>query len=242
MQRWPAELSRGQERSAGHSEDRRTIEDILGRSFVTAHLLTGNITQAETAVLGAIDLWNPHDASQLFQTALNAAVQSRTTVSPSDSSEQGTAGSYLPFELRRVLRLAPMVRRCFVLRVLVGLPSEVCAQMLDLDIQGVDQHSATASADLSAVDPLGRGRLSERSNEFPSVGNTTSPKCHSRGEQKHMVEHKEVEHLAYRLWQERGSPIGSPAEDWFRAEAELRRERPMSELRVFSFAMGPIEQ
>jgi hypothetical protein len=24
--------------------------------------------------------------------------------------------------------------------------------------------------------------------------------------------------LAYRLWQERGCPIGSPEEDWFRAE------------------------
>ena len=28
--------------------------------------------------------------------------------------------------------------------------------------------------------------------------------------------------LAYRLWQERGCPIGSPEEDWFQAESELR--------------------
>lgn len=28
--------------------------------------------------------------------------------------------------------------------------------------------------------------------------------------------------LAYRLWQERGCPIGSPEIDWFRAEQELR--------------------
>lgn len=27
--------------------------------------------------------------------------------------------------------------------------------------------------------------------------------------------------LAYALWQERGCPIGSPDEDWFRAESEL---------------------
>ncbi|HTS65350.1 MAG TPA: DUF2934 domain-containing protein [Candidatus Acidoferrales bacterium] len=27
--------------------------------------------------------------------------------------------------------------------------------------------------------------------------------------------------LAYRLWQERGCPEGSPEEDWFRAEREL---------------------
>lgn len=55
------------------------------------------------------------------------------------------------------------------------------------------------------------------------------------------LDHNEVANLAYRLWQERGSPIGSPGEDWFRAEAELRPARPPDQLRVFSFAMGPTE-
>jgi hypothetical protein len=32
--------------------------------------------------------------------------------------------------------------------------------------------------------------------------------------------HDEVAALAYLLWQERGSPIGSPDEDWFRAEKQ----------------------
>ncbi|MFN7995428.1 MAG: DUF2934 domain-containing protein [Bryobacteraceae bacterium] len=31
----------------------------------------------------------------------------------------------------------------------------------------------------------------------------------------------EVAALAYQLWQDRGSPVGSPDEDWFRAEREL---------------------
>jgi hypothetical protein len=31
----------------------------------------------------------------------------------------------------------------------------------------------------------------------------------------------EIEKLAYRLWQERGCPFGSPEEDWFNAEREL---------------------
>lgn len=35
---------------------------------------------------------------------------------------------------------------------------------------------------------------------------------------------QEVEALAYRLWEERGRPIGSPEEDWLRAE-EMLRER-----------------
>jgi hypothetical protein len=28
--------------------------------------------------------------------------------------------------------------------------------------------------------------------------------------------------LAYQLWSDRGCPVGSPEEDWFRAEEELR--------------------
>lgn len=31
---------------------------------------------------------------------------------------------------------------------------------------------------------------------------------------------------AYELWQVRGCPIGSPEEDWFRAETELRAQPP----------------
>ena len=30
--------------------------------------------------------------------------------------------------------------------------------------------------------------------------------------------------LAYHLWMERGCPIGSPEDDWFRAEAELKNK------------------
>jgi hypothetical protein len=34
----------------------------------------------------------------------------------------------------------------------------------------------------------------------------------------------QIERLAYRLWQQRGRPIGSPEIDWFRAE-RLMQER-----------------
>jgi len=34
--------------------------------------------------------------------------------------------------------------------------------------------------------------------------------------------HKDIAALAYRLWLERGSPEGSPEEDWTRAVAQLR--------------------
>jgi hypothetical protein len=34
----------------------------------------------------------------------------------------------------------------------------------------------------------------------------------------------EIEKLAYRFWEERGRPFGSPEEDWFKAEREVLRE------------------
>ena len=37
------------------------------------------------------------------------------------------------------------------------------------------------------------------------------------------LDRDEIAALAYALWQLRGCPDGSPDEDWFRAEAELRQ-------------------
>jgi hypothetical protein len=36
-------------------------------------------------------------------------------------------------------------------------------------------------------------------------------------------DHEETTRLAYSYWQARGCPIGSPEEDWYRAENELRK-------------------
>ncbi len=36
---------------------------------------------------------------------------------------------------------------------------------------------------------------------------------------------EEIERLAYLYWRERGGQGGSPEDDWFRAEAEVRRRR-----------------
>jgi hypothetical protein len=42
-------------------------------------------------------------------------------------------------------------------------------------------------------------------------------------------EHERVEELAYQLWLDRGCPIGSPENDWLRAEQELRNQTERSE-------------
>ena len=42
------------------------------------------------------------------------------------------------------------------------------------------------------------------------------------------AQHDQIALRAYRLWEERGSPIGSPEEDWFRAEQEISSETAQS--------------
>ena len=39
------------------------------------------------------------------------------------------------------------------------------------------------------------------------------------------MELKLIAELAYRYWEDRGRPWGSPEEDWFRAEYELKTSR-----------------
>jgi Protein of unknown function (DUF2934) len=56
------------------------------------------------------------------------------------------------------------------------------------------------------------------------------------------LDRQEIERLAYRLWQERGSPHGTSEDDWFRAEKMLRR-RDSAEAPPFSaVAMEPTEE
>ncbi len=54
--------------------------------------------------------------------------------------------------------------------------------------------------------------------------------------------HGEIEKLAYRLWQERGCPFGSPEEDWFEAEREFDGELTGSPERLpfSSLSMGHV--
>ena len=54
--------------------------------------------------------------------------------------------------------------------------------------------------------------------------------------------HEEIENLAYRLWEKRGRPLGSPEEDWFRAEREfVERSGSPPQLPLSSLTMEPLE-
>ena len=56
------------------------------------------------------------------------------------------------------------------------------------------------------------------------------------------AEHKQIESLAYRLWEKRGRPLGSPDEDWYRAEREfVERSNSPPQLPLSSLTMEPFE-
>ncbi len=65
------------------------------------------------------------------------------------------------------------------------------------------------------------------------------------------IRHAQIEKLAYQLWEERGRPLDSSEEDWYRAERELLHElgpsfsHPLDSSMAVpfsSFMMGPITQ
>jgi Protein of unknown function (DUF2934) len=56
------------------------------------------------------------------------------------------------------------------------------------------------------------------------------------------AQHEQIAKLAYRLWEERGRPLGSPDDDWFRAEQEfIQRSDSPSRLPFSSIMMEPLE-
>jgi hypothetical protein len=56
----------------------------------------------------------------------------------------------------------------------------------------------------------------------PKTAGTKDPKSSVQPGAAQNAPETEIAALAYQLWQGRGCPIGSPEEDWFRAENELQ--------------------
>ena len=115
------------------------IKHAVGMAFRTAHLLTGSLQQAEDAVLEAIDhLDRDCDSREiLLRDAISAAVR-RPSMEPSSLE------SVEPAELRPVLGLSEPLRRCFVLRVLVGLSRPACSRLLQLHAEAVNDYTCAA--------------------------------------------------------------------------------------------------
>jgi hypothetical protein len=100
-----------------------------GMAFCTALLLTGDTRTAEAAVMQGIGACEDFSPRGLLIEAVRSAVR-RPTKSPDGPHEV----ECLPPELRRLFKLQPLLRHCFVLRILVGLSPEFCAELLEVSV------------------------------------------------------------------------------------------------------------
>ena len=72
------------------------------------------------------------------------------------------------------------------------------------------------------------GRSLEMRDLLVSQNNPHFSEIEERGvaPMQKVLDQEEIQRLAYRFWLERGCPVGSPEQDWFRAEEEMGREEP----------------
>jgi len=126
------------------------MADVIARSFRTAYLLTNSAEEAESAVLAGIESWNPDGESDeaLFHKVMWAAARRRHQWEPPVPTG---ARLRLPEELGALLTLAPPIRRCFVLRNLAGMSAQVCARLLDLLPNQVDEYAGAAHRCLATL-------------------------------------------------------------------------------------------
>ena len=106
-----------------------TMPSALDMAFRTALLLTGDARTAEAAVSHGIGACEDLSPGGLLMEAVRSAVRRRTKSSDGPYEVGG-----LPDELRRLFILQPLLRHCFVLRILLGLCPEVCAELLEISV------------------------------------------------------------------------------------------------------------
>jgi hypothetical protein len=106
-----------------------TIPSALDMAFRTALLLAGTTKTAEAAVMDGIGACADLSHRGLLVEAVSSILRRRTK-----SAHDPDALELLPPELRRLFMLPPLSRACFVLRILVGLSPEACAELLDISI------------------------------------------------------------------------------------------------------------
>jgi len=97
-------------------------------AFRAALLLTGATRTAEAAVMHGIGACKDLSQRGFLIESVRSAIMRRTK--PDGPYEV----ELLPPELRRLFMLQPLLRDCFVLRILVGLSPEFCAELLDISI------------------------------------------------------------------------------------------------------------
>ena len=143
----PDQTDTAMETNVVGEEPLRNLEQTVSLALRTAHLLTASIQQAEGAVLEAIHGFDSDRDTEevLVRNAILAAVECPPT-------QPRSTESFEPIELQPILGLPENLRKCFVLRVLVGMPRQACARLLRLNACAVNDYTCAALQRLAGVE------------------------------------------------------------------------------------------
>jgi len=130
----------------------RQLGDMLDKAFPVALLLTGGVAGAEKAIESAIEQAGPDFSAEslLVETARSAVLQ---------RNWRDELPSTVPPELRALSLLSPVVRNCFVLRILIGFDCGACSGILGVPVDDVENALRRSLLELPfAVQSVRRGR------------------------------------------------------------------------------------
>jgi hypothetical protein len=128
-----------------------TLHEDIDKAFITAFLLSGNAARAEAAVLkGVGGMYSDRQGEAMLQGVVKAAIERGAPLWQGPKLPEPEL-SRLPLELQRVIRLPLFLRQCFVLRVLVKFPRELCADLLSSDAGQVDRGACAAMLELPSI-------------------------------------------------------------------------------------------
>ena len=130
--------------------------DAVDMAFLTALLLTGTMKAAEAAVIHGIGSCEDLSHRALLMEIVRSAIGRRTK--PADRPYEVES---LPTDLRRLFTLEPLLRECFVLRILVGLSPRVCAELLDISITEFENAIYATLSQLPLLFSLGPARYAQ---------------------------------------------------------------------------------
>jgi DNA-directed RNA polymerase specialized sigma24 family protein len=122
------------------------IGRLVNQALATAYLLTGSGERAEASVEAGMGSWDPDDQPErLLQSVAAAAVK---------YVETDVDDWRLSSELQSVMSLSREPRRSFVLRVLLGLPPQVCARLLRVNVEELKENVLSALQQLPLLRKL----------------------------------------------------------------------------------------
>jgi hypothetical protein len=107
--------------------------------------MVGDEQLAEAAVMDQISKLGCSETSEdpLLYGSVMSALALDTGV------QHGYVAGWLPIELRSLLALPVSIRRAFVLRVLLAWPRELCATVLHLEADDIDQRVQAGAYELA---------------------------------------------------------------------------------------------